>query len=480
MRMVAYCRVSTEHEEQLTSLKNQQDFFEEFAAKNGHTLIRLYSDEGISGKQMKNRTGFLQMLDDSRLGMFNLVVVKDISRFARNTLDFLTAIRELKSRKIEVLFLSTNQTVLGNSEFILTVFSALAQEESANLSGRVKFGKKQSAKKGKVPNFVYGYDRTDAYNLKINEEQAEVIRKIFNWYVYGGIGARRICTKLREMGIKNTKGGDLWQEKTIRRILKNPLYKGTLISRKSEGVDFITGERKALLPDEDYIFRKDEYRIINDEEFYAAQRIIEERADFYKSKNPCGRTSAAYPYSTLICCENCGYSYTRRLSRGVEQYAFWKCSGRNAHGSKFCQNKTIVLENELGVFLKQYILSRIKNFAEIEEFINIRIGEREGEREQIAEKLTKMRRMKDKYTDMYVNEIITLDELKTKTKKLCSEIKKLERRLEKETDKTEKFSVSKGIEMIISDDEYANAELKRLIRKISVSDNGEVRIEFLI
>ena len=139
-----------------------------------------------------------------------------------------------------------------------------------------------------------------------------------------------------------------------------------------------------------------------------------------------------------------------------------------------------MLENELSVFLKQYILSRIKNFAEIEEFINIRIGEREGEREQIAEKLTKMRRMKDKYTDMYVNEIITLDELKTKTKKLCSEIKKLERRLEKETDKTEKISVSKGIEMIISDDEYANAKLKRLIRKISVSDNGEVRIEFLI
>ena len=137
-------------------------------------------------------------------------------------------------------------------------------------------------------------------------------------------------------------------------------------------------------------------------------------------------------------------------------------------------------ENELSMFLKQYIVSRIKNSAEIEEFINIRVGEREEEREQITEKLTKMRRMKDKYTDMYVNEIITLDELKTKTKKLCSEIKKLESRLEKETDKTEKLSVSKGIEMIISDDEYANAELKRLIRKISVSDNGEVTIEFLI
>ena len=158
MRIAAYCRVSTEKDEQLDSLENQKQFFSEYAEKNGHSLIRLYADEGISGTSLKKRSEFLRLMKDARLGLFEAVVVKDISRFARNTVDFLQSIRELKALGINTMFITANMESLGESEFVLTIFGAMAQEESANLSKRVKFGKKINAQKGRVPQRILGYD----------------------------------------------------------------------------------------------------------------------------------------------------------------------------------------------------------------------------------------------------------------------------------------------------------------------------------
>ena len=160
MNIAAYCRVSTDKEDQLNSLETQKKFFEEFASKNGHNLTGLYADEGISGTKTRNRKEFLRLMRDARQKAFEMIIVKDISRFARNTVDLLQNIRELKALGIETTFLTANMGVLGQSEFVLTVFGALAQEESANISKRVKFGKKENAKKGKVPNIVYGYNKT--------------------------------------------------------------------------------------------------------------------------------------------------------------------------------------------------------------------------------------------------------------------------------------------------------------------------------
>ena len=182
MSIAAYCRVSTEKEDQLNSLEAQKKFFADYTSRTGDNLVRLYADEGLSGTKIKNRKEFLQMMADAESGVFDMVVVKDISRFARNTVDLLQNIRKLKSLGIETQFLTANMPSMGNSEFVLTIFGALAQEESANTSKRVKFGKKINAEKGKVPNFVFGYDKTlgDYFNLTINEFEAEVIRKIFN------------------------------------------------------------------------------------------------------------------------------------------------------------------------------------------------------------------------------------------------------------------------------------------------------------
>lgn len=181
MNIAAYCRVSTDKEDQLNSLEAQKRFFTEYTQKTGDNLVRLYADEGISGTKIKNRKEFLKMMSDAEHGLFNMVVVKDISRFARNTVDLLQNIRKLKSLGIEVQFLTANMQRMGDSEFVLTVFGALAQEESLNTSKRVKFGKKISAEKGRVPNIVYGYDKIigDYFNLTINEEEAAIVRQVY-------------------------------------------------------------------------------------------------------------------------------------------------------------------------------------------------------------------------------------------------------------------------------------------------------------
>ena len=185
MNIAAYCRVSTDKADQLNSLEAQKQFFSEYTQRTGDNLVRLYADEGISGTKIKNRKEFLRMMADAEHGLFDMVVVKDISRFARNTVDLLQNVRKLKALGIETQFLTANMTSMGNSEFVLTIFGALAQEESANTSKRVKFGKKMNAEKGRVPNIVYGYDKTigDYFNLAINEEEAAVIRQIYKWYI---------------------------------------------------------------------------------------------------------------------------------------------------------------------------------------------------------------------------------------------------------------------------------------------------------
>lgn len=276
MKIAAYCRVSTDKDEQISSLKNQQDFFRGFAEKNGYNLIKIYTDEGISGKQTKNRVGFNQMMHDAENHMFDMLVVKDISRFARNTVDFLISIRKLKSLGIETVFLSVNQTILTSGEFMLTIFSALAQEESANLSSRIKFGKHQSAIKGKVPNFIYGYDRIDKYNLRINNSQAEIVKRIFKLYCKG-LGTRQIANILTKEKIPTYKNCLTWSPKTIRRMLSNPIYNGTLISRKTETTDFLTGSRTALGNLDEYTFRKDSYKIIDDKTFAKTAKILGNR-----------------------------------------------------------------------------------------------------------------------------------------------------------------------------------------------------------
>ena len=321
MKIAAYCRVSTEKEAQIDSLEKQIEFFadyyeeyhKEISVELARIIRELYADEGISGKQIKHRKQFQAMMQDAKAHKFERVVVKDVSRFARNTVDLLQSIRELKSYGIQVDFLNNGEVMEGGSEFILTILGAMAQQESANMSKRVKFGKDITAKKGRVPNLVFGYDKIpdEKYILKINEEEAKIVKEIFESYVYKGMGTTKIAWELNDKGIRTKKTKSKWVQTSIVRMLKNPIYTGRITNKKSEITDFITGTRKDLPEDEWIIVEKPEMRIISDELFNRAQDILAQRSNEFKLNSK--REKTEYVFSTLIYCKHCGYSFRKKI-----------------------------------------------------------------------------------------------------------------------------------------------------------------------
>ena len=283
MKVAAYCRVSTGSEEQLNSLTNQTAFFVEYAKKCGYELYRVFADRGISGKSSANRPMYLEMLKCAERKEFDMLLVKDISRFARNTVDFLNGIRKLRQNGIEVRFLSSNQTVLGESEFVLTVFAALAQEESYSLSKKIQFGKRIAAKKGRTPCCVYGYTYADKYKMVKDSGEAEVVREIFRMYESGEWGIRKIAEYLNERGIKAKRGGE-WHFKSVRRILSNPIYTGRIVSNKTRTEDFLSGTRVSLPENEHIVTFDEKLRIISDSLYESVQDIIRQKsADKHRS-----------------------------------------------------------------------------------------------------------------------------------------------------------------------------------------------------
>ena len=499
MKIAAYCRVSTEKEAQIDSLEKQIEFFNEFIKKNGYELYRLYADEGISGKQIKHRKQFQQMMEDAKHKKFDKVVVKDVSRFARNTVDLLQSVRELKSYGVQVDFLNNGEVMEGGSEFILTILGAMAQQESANMSKRVKFGKDITAQKGRVPNLVFGYDKipNERYTLKINEEEAKIVKEIFESYVYKGIGTTKIAWDLNDRGIRTKKTKSKWVQTSIVRMLKNPIYTGRVTNKKSEVTDFITGTRKDLPEEEWIVVERPEMRIISDELFNRAQDILAQRSNEFKLNNK--REKTEYVFSTLIYCKHCGYSF-RRIKRKYTadgpEYIRWVCSGRNSMGVNHCPNTTVIDEEELLNAIKEYlksIISNKKNFMkavekEFEKITKLRESNERSE-ESLLKEIEKVTTKKQKYMEMFQNEIINIQELKQYTAPLNEDISRLERELKlitseiKEKDVLEKelSKTIKTVDDILNNQTITNAMLKTIIDVIEVDSdsNVEVRLKLL-
>ena len=490
MNIAAYCRVSTDKADQLNSLEAQKEFFSEYTNRTGDNLVRLYADEGISGTKIKNRKEFLRMMADAEHGLFDMVVVKDISRFARNTVDLLQNIRKLKALGIETQFLTANMTSMGNSEFVLTIFGALAQEESANTSKRVKFGKKMNAEKGRVPNMVYGYDKTngDYFNLTINPGEAAVVKQIYGWYIKDGYGAAKISSFLNERGLR-TKRNCLWSQNGICRILTNALYTGKIINGKQEVTDFLTGQRAEKDETEWLITERPDLRIIEPDVFEQAQQIMQARSKAFKADRV--RQSNKYLFSTLIKCKECGWSFRRTVRTYKNTYIRWVCSGHNGRGADSCPNAVTVDEEELIAVLQVYfseLLKAKKNVIRsvVNAFRRIYNAKNENlnyEKELTAQ-LAKLQKTRQKYMDMYADDLISREELNEKIGGMRKEIERLENEL-----KMVSYHLTKGgqlesilgqtfkeIEDIADVRRMTNAQLKRIIRKIEVDKDGNVDI----
>lgn len=490
MNIAAYCRVSTDKEDQLNSLEAQKKFFADYTKRTGDNLVRLYADEGISGTKIKNRKQFLQMMADAEKGLFDMVVVKDISRFARNTVDLLQNIRKLKTLGIETQFLTANMTSMGNSEFVLTIFGALAQEESANTSKRVKFGKKINAEKGKVPNFVFGYNKTngDLFNLTINEHEAEAVRKIFKLYVEEGYGASRIASILNDNNIK-TKRACKWTANAVCRILTNEIYAGKIVNGKQEVADFLTGRRTEKDEEEWLVTERPELKIIEPEIFDKAQEIMTGRGKTFKLDKE--RHSNKYLFSTLIKCKDCGWSFRRISHTYKNTYVRWVCSGRNGKGADSCPNATTVEEKELIQVLTEYFANVFSNKKQVIQHVISefeRIYRQRDENVDYEHKLTteleKLKNSRQKYMDMYTDDLITREELNEKIGGMRKQIEKLENDLKmvsyqiNKRDQLEEIlnKTFKEIKDITDVSQMTNAQLKKIVQRIEVDKDGNVDI----
>lgn len=490
MNIAAYCRVSTDKEDQLNSLEAQKEFFAEYTNRTGEVLVKLYADEGISGTKIKNRKEFLRMMADAELGLFDMVVVKDISRFARNTVDLLQNIRKLKALGIETQFLTANMTSMGNSEFVLTIFGALAQEESANTSKRVKFGKKMNAEKGRVPNIVYGYDKTigDYFNLTINEKEANIVRQIFKWYTEEGYGGAKIAIMLNERG-ETTKRNCKWSQNAVCRLITNELYIGKVINGKQEVADFLTGQRKEKDETEWFVIERPEFRIIDDETFEKAQRILASRYDSFNISHE--RQSNKYLFSTLIKCKDCGWSFRRTVRTYKNTHVRWVCSGHNGNGADSCPNAVSVDEEDLIQALQEYFQDMLRKKKKVidyvvKEFQRVYKAKDENvqQEKEINSQLIKLKKSREKYMDMYADDLITRDELNEKIGGMRKEIERLENEL-----RLVSYNLTKGdqlevilnntfkeIEDIADVHEMTNEQLKRIVRRIVVDKDGNVDI----
>lgn len=491
MKIAAYCRVSTEKEEQLDSLEHQKEFFEEYARKNGYELVRLYADEGISGTSLKKRDEFTRLLRDAKLGLFNMVVVKDVSRLARNTVDFLQSIRTLKGFGVNTLFLTANMDSLGESEFVLTMFGAMAQEESANLSKRVKFGKKINAKKGRVPQRIFGYDRIDNFTLSINHKEAKVVREIFRLYLEEGLGCRTISITLNELGYK-TKFDCEWNPRGVRRVLTNSIYCGHYINNKYEIKDYLTGKQVRIPQEQHFHHKRPEWEIVSPEIFAEAQRQMDER----RTRYDCGeafmgaRYSNKHLFSTLIRCEHCGRSFCRKRYTYVNTRVYWKCTTNDQYTAERCNNTIKLEENELLTEIQRYFSSIIQDkdafvreiLAEIErkhpeEQGKLNTSEIERQRKRLLAK-------KERYQEMYANDVMTMTELKEKTAGIAEELKELDCSLKRYE---QSLAICQGsessinrymqeIEHFLNLDTVTNLDLRKIIDHISVNRDGNVRI----
>lgn len=490
MRVVAYCRVSTNKDEQLDSLESQQKFFGEYSKRNGYNLIKIYADEGKSGTKMKNRTELLKLLSDANKGIFDIVLIKDVSRLARNTLDFLTSIRKLKALGIKVVFVNYDQTSSDSSEFMLTMLSAIAQEESANTSKRVKFGKRMNAEKGRVPNLVFGYDKIagDYFNLDINKKESKIVKQMFQMYTEKNMGENRIALELNRRGIK-TKRNCKWTQNAVARILSNEIYTGKIVNGKETVEDFLTGKRVFLEEDKWLITMRPDLKIIDEDVFEMVKKIKAERQNIFKLTGE--RKTEKNVFSKLIKCSCCGTSFRRQVRSYKNTYIKWICSGRNYNGTASCLNKTVIDEKELLDAIKDYFIAILKDKPNsVKNIINEfnkqykEKGENEAAEKEISKQLQKLKKSKQKYLEMFDNDIINISELKTKTTALNNSIAELEEKLKiinlniSKSDmlKNNLIETFSDIEKLLKEENITNNLLSRVIESITVDDNGNIDI----
>lgn len=444
-RVAAYCRVSTDKEDQANSFESQQRYFKAYIEREPDwELKEIYADEGITGTNTKKRKAFHRMIEACKNGEIDLIVTKEISRFARNTLDSVGYTRELKKIGVGVIFMNDGINTLDpDAELRLTIMSSIAQEESRKTSERVKWGQKQRMEQG----VVFGRDllgyKVRGGKLYIEPEGAKIVRLIFDKFTNENKGTHVIARELREAGIQPMNVRD-WSATVILRVIRNEKYCGDLVQKKTYTPDYLSHDKKYNRGQEEFVILRDHHEpIVSREQFDLAQRILNGRAESLQGKD---KHSNRYCFSGKIKCGRCGRSFVARYKKRKDgtQYKTWRCFEASRNGSPKedaqgnaigCSNDSIRNEDALHIMylatrqLELDFVGIVANLqAAIEEVLRQDIGwfDCDGMQERISDTEKK----KSRLIELYTENLINMEEFVAERKKCDDEICKLRQMME--------------------------------------------------
>ncbi|MEB6065111.1 recombinase family protein [Enterococcus gallinarum] len=431
LRVAAYCRVSTDSEDQLNSYNSQKAYYTDLIQKNGEWIFAgIYADEAITGTQVTKREDFQRMINDCMNGEIDMLITKSISRFARNTLDTLKYVRMLKEKNIAVYFEDEKiNTLTMDGELLLVVLSSVAQQEVENISANVKKGLKMKMKRGELVGFqgCLGYDyHPEDKSITVNEEEAEIVRYIFNRYIEGA-GGSVIGQELENLGYLTKYGNSTWVPTTVLGIIKNEKYKGDILLGKTFTVDPISKRRLENMGEEDQFYIRNHHEpIVSEEVFDKAQEILNRRS---KNRGKIGdgnskreKYSRKYAFSCLLECGFCSGTLTRRRWHSGTEYnkVIWQCVTSTKKGKKHCPHSKGIPETAIEeAFVESYRLLCDNNKDVLEEFLK-RIDETLSS-SSVNNKLLKVdkdieaiEKKKSKLVDMRLEDIIDSDTYESK------------------------------------------------------------------
>lgn len=492
LRVAAYCRVSTEEEEQQGSFEIQKEFY---TAKINSIpewkLAGIYADDGISGVHTKKRDGFNQMIQDCKKHKIDLILTKSISRFARNTVDSIQYVRILKQFGVTVIFEKENiNTSTMNSEMLLTVLSAFAQAESESISQNISRGKRMGFSHGRF-SFPYaqmlGYRKGADGQPEIIPEQAELIRMIYTSYLHGD-SLQTIKSKVEAGGYKTVRGNTTWSTQALLRILQNEKYCGDVLLQKTFTDNVLTGGPKkntGQLPqyyienNHEGIVTKQMYREVQAE---IARRNSKSCANRRKQKR--GRYNSKYALSERLYCGECGSPY-KRVTWNIHgrKEIVWRCVNRVTYGTKFCHNSPSVQEEALHQTLLRAIQNLADNYTEeVAMQINGILHDLQGgttELEKLQQKLADSQQEFDRLLDLSLEcDASFLDE---KLKHASEEIDTMQKQIDQLTASQQK-AANPNLQLTDSDfriTEYSDILVARIIERIDVVSANEIKIEFI-
>ena len=383
-RVAAYCRVSTDQEEQLSSFEAQVNYYTSYINGNqDYVMAGIYADEGISGTSTKKREQFNKMIEDCMAGNIDLIVTKSISRFARNTLDCLKYVRQLKDSGVEIYFEKENIRTLDNQgETLLTILSSLAQDESRSISESSTWGIRRRFEQGKLhvnhAKFL-GYDKDKVGNLVVNEKQAKIVRRIYREFL-DGKGANRIARDLELGGVTNWNGKAKWYESSIRKMLTNEKYKGDALLQKTYTVDFLSKKRADNNGEVPQYYVEDSHPAIIDKEMWEAVQLEMERRRNFALQYGIQKleyATTSNPFAGRVICGSCGQVFGRKVWNSTDdrfRRIIWRCNGKYpAKGEKGCESRhvddVVLYQAFVNVFNmmaenKDYFLAKWKELRE--------------------------------------------------------------------------------------------------------------------